>query len=589
MSIQILPARLANQIAAGEVVERPASVVKELIENSLDAGATQIDVEIEKGGHKRICIRDNGVGIEQDELGLALSRHATSKITCLDDLEQILSLGFRGEALASVSSVARLSITSKTQEQTEAWQAHAQGREMEVQLNPAAHPKGTSVEVLDLFFNTPARRKFLRTEKTEFAHIDELIKRISLSRFDVGFSVKHNAKLVHKYTVADNQKSREKRMAAICGKDFAVHALQISSQYQNLSLSGWLAAPGGERSQNDLQYFYVNGRMMKDKLINHAIRQAFEGLIAPERYPAYVLYLTIEADQVDVNVHPAKHEVRFHQARLVHDFIYRAITDALEQSINQADLEPTDAVRELSNVEPDHSYITPLKPEYFDERNPSAPTGYESSSSYPSPSSGLKQYNRAAGETSAQHYQQLMTVDKPSGSTLNNPWLVIDAYRVLFKQQNEFYLLEVKDLYFEKLLDSFKTLTPVAQPLLMPVSMIADKTLLNQAEQVKSALLEVSVEIDCIAKKIILKKVPAGYRNLPWTQLLPSLITLKDEPAPTFLNSFLRVLADQVGELPEQEIMQLLHWCAHHCDGEAFNNMLKSSRKVGLAQWLASL
>ena len=215
MTIQVLPAILANQIAAGEVVERPASVIKELVENSLDAGATQIDLEIDKGGQKRMLIRDNGKGIEKDQLSLALSRHATSKISCLDDLEQIASLGFRGEALASISSVSRLTMTSRTQSQSEAWQACTEGRDMDVVIQPAAHPVGTSVDVVDLFFNTPARRKFLRTEKTEFAHIDELIKRIALSRFDVSFTLKHNGKLVRKFPKASDQDGRFRRVKTI--------------------------------------------------------------------------------------------------------------------------------------------------------------------------------------------------------------------------------------------------------------------------------------------------------------------------------------------------------------------------------------
>ncbi|SMY37664.1 DNA mismatch repair endonuclease MutL [Photobacterium andalusiense] len=337
MPIQILPARLANQIAAGEVVERPASVVKELVENSIDAGATRIDIDIEKGGSRLIRIRDNGKGIAKDELGLALSRHATSKIASLDDLEAIVSLGFRGEALASISSVSRLTLTSCTEGQTEAWSAYAEGRDMDVQLKPAAHPIGTTLEVLDLFFNTPARRKFLRTEKTEFTHIDELIKRIALSRFDVAITLRHNGKLVRQYRIADNPLQQERRLAAACGPAFLQHALVVELAHGDLKLSGWICSPQGARSQNDIQYCYVNGRMMKDKLINHAIRQAYESSLRSEQYAAYVLYIEIDPHQVDVNVHPAKHEVRFHQARLVHDFIYQALQSALQQGASSDD------------------------------------------------------------------------------------------------------------------------------------------------------------------------------------------------------------------------------------------------------------
>ncbi len=332
MTIKILPARLANQIAAGEVVERPASVIKELVENSLDSGATRIDIDIEKGGAKLIRVRDNGKGIAKGELGLALSRHATSKIHTLDDLEAIMSLGFRGEALASISSVSRLTLTSRPAAQEEAWSAYSEGRDMQVKLKPAAHPIGTTVEVLDLFFNTPARRKFLRTEKTEFAHIDELLKRIALSRFDVTINVRHNGKIIRQYRAAKNQLQTEKRIAAVCGNAFVRHMLRIELEHQGLKLHGWITTPEGARQQSDLQYCYVNGRMMRDKLINHAIRQSYEMSLKPDQFAAYVLFIELDPHQVDVNVHPAKHEVRFHQARLVHDFIYQALTDALSQS-----------------------------------------------------------------------------------------------------------------------------------------------------------------------------------------------------------------------------------------------------------------
>jgi DNA mismatch repair protein MutL len=332
VTIKILPARLANQIAAGEVVERPASVVKELVENSLDSGATRIDIDIEKGGAKLIRVRDNGKGIPKDELQLALSRHATSKIHTLDDLEAIMSLGFRGEALASISSVARLTLTSRPATQEQAWSAYAEGRDMAVKLTPAAHPIGTTLEVLDLFFNTPARRKFLRTEKTEFNHIDELLKRIALSRFDVSINLKHNGKLVRQYRAAKTEPQLEKRIAAVCGAGFVRHMLKIELEHNDLKLHGWITTPEGARAQSDLQYCYVNGRMMKDKLINHAIRQSYENSLAADQYAAYILFIDIDPHQVDVNVHPAKHEVRFHQARLVHDFIYQALSDALVQA-----------------------------------------------------------------------------------------------------------------------------------------------------------------------------------------------------------------------------------------------------------------
>ncbi|TDT52531.1 DNA mismatch repair protein MutL [Enterobacter sp. AG5470] len=335
MPIQVLPPQLANQIAAGEVVERPASVVKELVENSLDAGATRIDIDIERGGAKLIRIRDNGSGINKDELALALARHATSKIASLDDLEAIISLGFRGEALASISSVSRLTLTSRTADQQEAWQAYAEGRDMAVTVKPAAHPVGTTLEVLDLFYNTPARRKFMRTEKTEFNHIDEVIRRIALARFDVTLNLSHNGKLVRQYRAVAEGGQKERRLGAICGAAFLEHALAIEWQHGDLSLRGWVADPKQTTAAfAEIQYCYVNRRMMRDRLINHAIRQACEDKLGADQQPAFVLYLDIDPHQVDVNVHPAKHEVRFHQSRLVHDFIYQGVLSVLQQQFD---------------------------------------------------------------------------------------------------------------------------------------------------------------------------------------------------------------------------------------------------------------
>ncbi|PBI80760.1 DNA mismatch repair protein MutL [Rahnella victoriana] len=332
MPIKVLPPQLANQIAAGEVVERPASVVKELVENSLDAGATRIDIDIDRGGAKLIRIRDNGCGIGKDDLALALARHATSKITCLDDLEAILSLGFRGEALASISSVSRLILTSRTAQQNEAWQAYAEGRDMAVTVKPAAHPQGSTVEVLDLFYNTPARRKFMRTEKTEFTHIDEVVRRIALARFDVSVNLSHNGKLIRQYRAVKDPSQSSRRLASICSPTFVEHALEVEWSHGDLGIRGWVADPAGSRSLTDMQYCYVNNRMMKDRLINHAIRQAYQDQLKDDQQPAYVLYLDVDPHQVDVNVHPAKHEVRFHQSRLVHDFIYQAVMSVLQQA-----------------------------------------------------------------------------------------------------------------------------------------------------------------------------------------------------------------------------------------------------------------
>ena len=325
--IHLLSPRLANQIAAGEVVERPASVVKELLENSLDAGASKVDIEVEQGGVKLMRLRDNGHGIEKDDLPLALSRHATSKIQELEDLEAVASLGFRGEALASVSSVSRLTLSSRRNGAEAGWQVQTEGRDMQASVSPAAHPTGTTVEVRDLFFNTPARRKFLKTEKTEFRHLEEVVKRLALSRFDVSFNLSHNGRVIHQLRSGDNPMDRERRIASICGSAFIDQSLKVdvAAEASGLRLTGWMGLPTFSRSQADLQYFFVNGRIIRDKVVNHAVRQAYQDVLYHGRHPAYVLYLELDPALVDVNVHPTKHEVRFRESRLVHDFIFRTL------------------------------------------------------------------------------------------------------------------------------------------------------------------------------------------------------------------------------------------------------------------------
>lgn len=329
--INLLSPRLANQIAAGEVVERPAAIVKELVENALDAGATRIDVEAEQGGVKLLRIRDNGHGIEKEDLTLALSRHATSKITTLDDLEAVQSLGFRGEALASISSVSRLLLSSRAAGAADAFAVEAQGRDMITEIRPTAHPEGTTVEVRDLFFNTPARRKFLRTEKTEFSHLEESLKRLALSRYDVAFSLTHNGRQLHHLPIATRTAEQEKRVAALLNKDFIDSAVHLDVEAAGLALSGWVGLPTFSRSSADMQYFFVNGRVVRDRLVVHAIKQAYRDVLYHGRHPAFVLYLTLDPKLVDVNVHPTKHEVRFRDGRLVHDFLFRSLHKALAE------------------------------------------------------------------------------------------------------------------------------------------------------------------------------------------------------------------------------------------------------------------
>ncbi len=381
MRIQRLPTQLINQIAAGEVVERPASVIKELMENCFDAGARQINIEVEKGGLRLMRIRDDGCGISEEDLPLALSRHATSKIASLEDLEQVLSMGFRGEALPSISSISRMSLTSKTADAECAWCVSADGHESDFEIQPASHGQGTTIEVRDLFYNTPARRKFLRTEKTEFSHIETAVKRLALSRFDVGVTLHHNQREVLNFKPAADQLAREQRIGKLCGSEFLQQALVVEFEAAGMRLSGWVGLPTFSRSQADMQFFYVNQRLVRDKLISHGVRQAYQDVLFHGRHPVYVLYLEVPPDLVDVNAHPAKLEVRFRDSRLVHDFVFRALHRSLA-SVRPAD--NTLSEQEASEGE------SPLV-----EQN----QGSSSASSYPStPHSSPPAYSALSGD-----------------------------------------------------------------------------------------------------------------------------------------------------------------------------------------------
>ena len=329
--IQLLPPQLINQIAAGEVIERPASVVKELLENSLDAGARTLEIDVEQGGKLLIRVRDDGTGMTPEELPLALSRHATSKIRSLEDLERVTSMGFRGEALPSISSVSRLRLASRTGDADAGWEIEADGRESGMAPRPAAHPVGTTVEIRDLFYNTPARRKFLRTDKTEFGHLENVVKRLALSRFDVAFHLRHNRRAVNALAPATDDDSRDRRVAELCGREFIDHSVRIDHSAAGLRLWGWIALPTFSRSQQDMQFFFVNGRMVRDRLLTHAVRQAYQDVLYHGRHPAYVVYLELEPQLVDVNAHPAKFEVRFRESRMVHDFLFRTVQRALAE------------------------------------------------------------------------------------------------------------------------------------------------------------------------------------------------------------------------------------------------------------------
>ncbi|MET5960222.1 DNA mismatch repair endonuclease MutL [Citrobacter amalonaticus] len=549
MPIQVLPPQLANQIAAGEVVERPASVVKELVENSLDAGSTRIDIDIERGGAKLIRIRDNGCGIRKDELALALARHATSKIASLDDLEAIISLGFRGEALASISSVSRLTLTSRTAEQQEAWQAYAEGRDMEVTVKPAAHPVGTTLEVLDLFYNTPARRKFMRTEKTEFNHIDEIIRRIALARFDVTINLSHNGKMVRQYRAVAKEGPQERRLGAICGTPFLEHALAIEWQHGDLTLRGWVADPNHTTTAlAEIQYCYVNGRMMRDRLINHAIRQACEDKLGADQQPAFVLYLEIDPHQVDVNVHPAKHEVRFHQSRLVHDFIYQGVLSVLQQQLEsplplEAEGEPAPRHVPENRVAAGRNHFAepaqarePTAPRYASTPTAGSSAPRPTAASWPHAQPG---YQKQQGEVYRQLLQtptsatKLSPAPKPAVSALSGHCqsfgrvlTIVGNDCALLEREGNIHLLAlpVAERWLRQAQLSPGEGQVCAQPLLIPLRLKVSAEEKAALENAQGALVELGIEFQADAQHVTIRAVPLPLRQQNLQILIPELI-----------------------------------------------------------------
>ncbi|HBN13948.1 MAG TPA: DNA mismatch repair endonuclease MutL, partial [Pseudohongiella sp.] len=537
--IALLSQRLANQIAAGEVVERPASVVKELMENSLDAGASRVDVEVEQGGSKLIRIRDNGTGIPRDDLTLALSRHATSKIVELDDLENIESLGFRGEALASISSVSRLMLVSRSEDAQEegGWQVEAAGQEMTATLSPAPHPQGTSVEVRDLFFNTPARKKFLRTENTEFGRIDEVVKRIALSRFDVGVTLRHNQRTVHQLQPAQTIQEKQRRIGLVCGPAFLEHAVFIEMEASGLRLWGWVCLPTFSRSQPDLQYFYVNGRVIRDKLVSHAIKQAYRDVLFGGRHPAFVLYLELQPSLVDVNVHPTKHEVRFRDQRLVHDFLFRSLHKAL------ADVRPSDHMQGSSDRDDNvmgqssaDNWQKPVEQASLGLRvdqstgeilhTDSAPVSQNSVQRFSS-YSGASSNSRVLADQAALY--QSLGEDKeipPLGFAL------AQLHGVYILAQNAEGLIVVdmhaahERITYERMKTACDTQGIKAQPLLVPVSLAVSRAEADCAEEQSKSLAELGFELERVAEEsIVVRQVPTLLARANVEQLVRDVLS----------------------------------------------------------------
>ncbi len=528
--INLLSQRLANQIAAGEVVERPASVVKELLENSLDAGADRIEIDVEQGGVKLLRIRDNGSGIHKDDMALALSRHATSKIAELEDLENIASLGFRGEALASISSVSRLSMTSRFANDTaaNAWKVAVEGQDMTAQLAPAAHPQGTTVEVRDLFFNTPARKKFLRSEKTEFSRIDEVLKRIALSRFDAQFTLSHNQRVIHKLLPALSEQEQQRRVALVCGPAFVENVVKVDIEGPGLRLWGWVSLPTFSRSQPDLQYFYVNGRIIRDKLVAHAVKQSYRDVLFHGRHPAYVLYLELAPSAVDVNVHPTKHEVRFRDSRLVHDFLFSSLSKALAKVTPAGQLESQHSTAADANT-----LYTGFGNDGLDNRY--AFGGSQSALSLRDSITPFRSNYRNSAPDAERINQQLAAFARLNADDTEIPplgYAIAQLHGIFILAQNKQGLIIVdmhaahERITYERLKTACANEALKMQPLLVPLSIAVSAAEAEYAETQHDALLQFGLELERVSTEaLIVRQIPSILRDANIEQLVRDVLS----------------------------------------------------------------
>ncbi|MBC6414439.1 MAG: DNA mismatch repair endonuclease MutL [Chromatiales bacterium] len=524
-AIKVLPSQLINQIAAGEVIERPVSIVKELVENSLDANADQITIKIEHGGFKSIEVSDNGDGIAADQLRLALSRHATSKISSFEDLTAITQFGFRGEALPSIASVSHLTLSSQVSSEESGNQIVVDGGDATVgEVVPTARRPGTTVTVNDLFFNVPARRKFLKTERTEFSHIQQFLYRIALARFDVEFILVHNAKTVFHFSRAQHQTDQLVRLQKILGKAFAEQNVHFSEKIDSIAVCGWLGLPTISRSQPDMQYCYVNGRVVRDKTISHAVRQAYNDVLYQERHPCYILYLDIAAEKVDVNVHPAKHEVRFHDQRLVHDFIHIAVKRALAELSPENTTNLAEHQRQLQNDRPDYKI---------------PPTAAQ-------PHLNLSAANRSSGAMSRDFYRQVaehvsppVEPDRSQGADKTAAEYPLPPLGEAICQVHGIYIvaqnakgLVLVDMHaaheritYERLKVAYRAQSVPSQPLLVPETLEVSEKEADLCEHYAQTLAEVGFGVERIGlAKLRIRRVPSLLKNTDYGQLLSDVL-----------------------------------------------------------------
>lgn len=526
--IHILPTQLINQIAAGEVIDRPASIVKELVENSFDAGASHITIHIEQGGLRLIRVNDDGVGIEKEDLPLALSRHATSKIATLEDLQHVTSMGFRGEALASISSVAKLTLISSIENASHGWAVTSDGAEQFFDIHPAPHRKGTTVEVRDLFYNTPARRKFLKSDKTEFAHIETTVKRMALSRFDLGFSLFHQQKEILKLAPAFDLSEKEQRVAAICTPSFIDNALHLDFEISGFTLKGWISVPTFSRSQTDMQFFYVNGRLVKDKSVSYAIKQAYSDVLFSGRHPIFVLYLTLAPEEVDVNAHPAKLEVRFREPRAVHDFILSCVK------------------RALANVRPTISPYSSFAP-YSNENDGQQIEFLESSPQQPS-----LDFSPSLRYTTPHLPQQEKMVFDAGENRMTLGYAIAHLHGIYILSETATGMVMVdthaahERITLEKLKRQYANGKIATQPLLLPIKIQVTKTEAQLAEDSVQFFQSLGFELDRIGEEtLLLRAQPALLKNGDLQQLVRDVLAdlLEHEESYRVQNEYDEVLA----------------------------------------------
>ena len=524
--IQQLPNSLINQIAAGEVIERPASVVKEIIENAIDAGATQIDIDIEDGGGKLIRVRDNGCGIHPDDLALAFATHATSKIRDLDDLEHVTTLGFRGEALPSIASVAKTTLTSRAANEAQAWRISPHLGDA---ISPAAHPPGTTIEIRDLFYNTPARKKFLKSERTERQHIQQLVQNLALSHDGITIRLNNHGKPLGVY----GGEGLAARIASVLGDDLLEQALPIDARAADMHLYGWVGLPTSATNQPERQYFYINGRIIRDKIIAHAIRQAYQDMLYHGRHPVYVLYLDIAPEHIDVNAHPAKHEVRFRESRLTHDFLYSSLHHALRGNTPAAAPRPEKPAPPPEREAPAAARQQPLRysGDYRLERPTTPRRALAESAAYyqwaqniapspvPSPTGGGEQDYAAAPVNDDQ-------TEHPLGYALGQ------IHNIFILAQNARGLVIVdmhaahERILYERLKAQLRARHPEVQRLLLPQSLAATPAHLDTLAQHRDWLHRLGFDLEASAdeSRIHINAVPSLLKHAAVAEIVGDLL-----------------------------------------------------------------